>query len=157
MPTYDIPGIGILDLSKLVLDLNGTIAIDGEIVSGIKERLVAIQATGIKGYLLTADTRGRGAQTARSLGLELHRLTPGDERAQKGDFVRTLDADHIVAIGNGANDEEMLRAARVGIAVIQAEGLSGAALRAADLVVPQICDALDLLLKPKRLLATMRK
>jgi P-type E1-E2 ATPase len=108
-------------------------------------------------YLLTADTRGRGAETARQLGLILHRLAPGDESAQKDDFVRSLGTKEVVAIGNGANDAAMLRSAVLGIAVIQAEGASWAALSAADAVVPDICAALDLLIKPDRLRATLRR
>jgi P-type E1-E2 ATPase len=157
MPTYEIAGWGTLTLSNLVLDLNGTVAIDGELVPGVAERVAALAGGGMTCYLLTADTRGRGAETARKLGVTLRRLDPGDECAQKSDFVRDLDAREVVAIGNGANDAAMLRAASLGIAVIQAEGTAQAALSAADVIVPDICAALDLLLKPDRLRATTRR
>jgi len=154
--TIEIPGRGSVHLSAVVLDLNGTIAIDGEVIPGVAERVSAIQRAGITCYLLTADTRGRGAATAAVLGVALERLRPGSEAAQKAAFVKRLGADQVLAVGNGANDAEMLRAAVVGVAVLQVEGTAVAALQGADLVVPDINAALDLLLKPQRLIATLR-
>lgn len=156
MLTYDIAGRGVLHLSTLVLDLNGTVALDGKIISGVADRVKALQERGLSGYLLTADTRGRGAETAEALDLSLHRLHSGSERAQKRAFVEHLGADRVVAVGNGANDAEMLQAAAVGIAVLGTEGTATPALLAADVVVQDICTALDLLLKPQRLIATLR-
>lgn len=156
MLTYDIAGRGVLHLSTLVLDLNGTVALDGKIISGVADRVKALQERGLSGYLLTADTRGRGAETAEALDLSLHRLHSGSERAQKRAFVEHLGADRVVAVGNGANDAEMLQAAAVGIAVLGTEGTATPALLAADVVVQDICTALDLLLRPQRLIATLR-
>ena len=156
MPTYEIPGRGRLELSALVLDLNGTVAVDGEIIPGVAARVGALQAQGVICYLVTADTRGLGAETARVLGLTLHRIAAGQEQSAKRAFVEQLGADRVAVIGNGANDAEMLQAAAVGLAVLQAEGMATAALRAADVVVPDINAALDLLLKPRRLIATLR-
>jgi soluble P-type ATPase len=68
-----------------------------------------------------------------------------------------LGAAQVAAVGNGANDEGMLRAAAVGIAVIQQEGTAVATLCAADVVVPDIRAALDLLIEPQRLIATLRR
>jgi len=87
MPTYEIPGQAKLDLSALVLDLNGTVALDGEIIPGVAARVQALQAQGITCYLLTADTRGLGAATAETLGLLLHRVAAGQEQRAKRAFV----------------------------------------------------------------------
>lgn len=154
--TIDIPGRGLLKVRHLVLDLNGTVALDGELLPGVAER-VAVLRQRIAVYLLTADTRGLGAATAQELGIQLHRLTPGGEARQKADFVRQLGAAHTVAVGNGANDARMLAAAGLGIALLGSEGLAVEALQAANVVVPGIVEALDLLLLPKRLIATLRK
>jgi P-type E1-E2 ATPase len=157
MLTYDVPGLATMRLSTLVLDLNGTATVDGLVIPGLAEKLAELQAHGVTCYLLTADTRGTGAETAETLGVHLQRLAPGDEPAQKRAFVEGLGAGQVVAIGNGANDVEMLQAAALGIAVIQAEGAAAATLRSADVVVPGIREALDLLLKPSRLIATLRR
>jgi P-type E1-E2 ATPase len=157
MLSYEIPGRGTLCISALVLDLNGTVAIDGEIIPGVAQRVRALQKRGLACYLLTADTRGLGAETADALELTLHRLHPGCERAQKRAFVEHLGAERVVAIGNGANDKEMLEAAAIGIVVLQAEGLATETLLAADIAVPDIQTALDLLSSPQRLIATLRR
>jgi len=51
----------------------------------------------------------------------------------------------------------MLRLARLGIAAIQREGAALEAVQAADIVVHDVRDALDLLLEPRRLIATLRR
>jgi P-type E1-E2 ATPase len=156
MLTYHIPGRRTVHLSALVLDLNGTLCIDGRTLPGLAERISAFKAQGVSCFLLTADTRGRGAEIAAALELTLNRLQPGDEQAQKTTFVEQLGPDSVAAIGNGMNDVGMLKAAAIGIAVLQAEGLAVEALHAADVLVPDICAALDLLLHPQRLIATIR-
>lgn len=60
------------------------------------------------------------------------------------------------ATGTGCTHAQMLREAALGIAVIQAEGACAVTLSAADVVCSSIADALDLLLHPLRLSATMR-
>ena len=59
-------------------------------------------------------------------------------------------------IGNGANDALVLEAAAVSFAVLGPEGASAAALRSADIVCASATDALDLLLDPQALSATLR-
>jgi P-type E1-E2 ATPase len=151
----DIPGRGILELEHLVLDLNGTIALDGEVLAGVPERLAALSES-LTIHLVTADTQGRAAVIAEQLGVGLVLVTPGDEADQKRALVERLGAERVLAIGNGANDVGMLQAAALGIAVIGTEGLAVEALQAAD-VVATIQDALDLLLHSRRLVATLRK
>lgn len=50
----------------------------------------------------------------------------------------------------------MLRSCALGIAVILAEGASALSLQEADVVVTRVQDALELLLAPRRLFATLR-
>jgi P-type E1-E2 ATPase len=152
----EVSGIGLLRLDHLVLDLNGTIAVDGQVLSGVAERLARLSGQ-LTIHLLSADTRGRATQTAHQLGLHLTRVMPGNEAHQKGQFVADLGSTGVVAIGNGANDRMMLEAAALGIAVAGPEGLAVAALTAADIVVSSSGDALDLLLNPQRLIATLRQ
>jgi P-type E1-E2 ATPase len=107
--------------------------------------------------IASADTFGRLDAIAAELGVAGARLRAGEsESAQKAAIVRQLGAERVVAIGNGVNDVAMLREAALGVAVLGREGLAVAALEAADLVVPSIGDALDLLLSPRRLRASLR-
>jgi P-type E1-E2 ATPase len=160
MKETTIPGRGTFHLAHLVLDVNGTVAAGGRLIDGVREQLLALRLAGWQVHWITADTRGRQAALDQDMGWPAIRITPDaveGEAAQKAAFVRSLGADTAVAIGNGANDAEMLQEAVVGIAVLGPEGLARDALLAADLLVSDIHAALDLLLDRDRLVATWRK
>jgi soluble P-type ATPase len=108
-------------------------------------------------HLLTADTHGRQASIDRQLGLKAVRILPGDEAGQKRLYVRGLGAEQVAAIGQGSNDAGMLEEAALGIAILSPEGLSKETLMAADLIVSSPLAALELLEKPMRIVATLRK
>ncbi len=65
--------------------------------------------------------------------------------------------NNTVSIGNGCNDVSLLKDSAIGICIVGGEGASAEAMMASDLVVSNINDALDLLLKPHRLRATLRR
>jgi len=144
-----------LRLEHLVLDLNGTVALDGALLPGVRERLARLHPL-LTVHLVSADTQGTLAAVAEELGATPHRLESGDEAEQKAAVVEGLGADRVVAIGNGANDARMLERAALGVAVLGPEGLALSCLQAADVVAPDILTALDLLLFPRRLVATLR-
>jgi len=156
MIELNIPGWRTLRLSHLVCDVNGTLALDGRLLDGLHRPLNMLRDR-LELHLITADTHGKQAEIDHALNLHAIRLQPGDEAAQKADFVRSLGADEVVAIGQGVNDAMMLKAAGLGIAVLSREGLSRETLFAADLVMPDILSALELLEKPMRIVATLRK
>lgn len=156
MIEISISGRKKLQLSHVVLDVNGTLATDGVLLDGVAEKLAALREQ-VTVHLLTADTHGGQASIDAALGFEAHRIAPGDEPAQKARFVQDLGAVNVAAIGNGANDSAMLRTAGLGIAVLGEEGLCVDTLKAADVLVRDVHDGLDLLLKPKRLVATLRR
>ncbi len=153
MIELDIPGRGSYQLEHLVFDVNGTLAVDGILLEGIVERITALRAH-LNIHLLTADTHGRQDVIDATLGLEAQRIGTS---AGKLRYVLDLGADRVVAIGNGANDVGMLRAAALGIAVLGPEGTAADAIDAADIVVPGIITALELLLNPRRIVATLRR
>jgi P-type E1-E2 ATPase len=156
MIELSIPGRADIALHHVVLDVNGTLATDGRLIKGVKPRLIALADT-IEFHLLTADTHGRQAEIDAALKLVATRVQPGNESVQKTGFVQKLGAENVIAIGNGTNDAGMLQAAVIGIAVLGEEGLSVEAMLAADVVCPSVIDALDMLLIPQRLRATLRR
>ena len=161
MLTVDVPGWKALALGYLVLDVNGTLSLDGALLDGVAERLADLRGS-LEIQLLSADTFGRLDALAATLGLEapgIHarRLEPGDEASQKAAVVAALGAEQVVAIGNGANDVAMLRAAGLGICVLGPEGSAAEAVAAADVVARDIGVALDVLRSPRRLVATLRR
>jgi len=150
-----IPGRGIIRLKHLVSDVNGTLAVDGRLLDGMVTRLTALRDR-LELHLLTADTHGRQRQIDERLNLQAVRVTRGQEAEQKAAYVQRLGAEHVLAIGQGANDAAMLRAAAIGVCVLSAEGTAVETLLAADLVVPDIHTALDLIEHPLRLVASLR-
>jgi len=152
MIELNIPGRGSLQLHHLVADVNGTLAVDGQLLDGLVKKISALRDR-LTVHLLTADTHGRQAVIDGQLNLKAVRVGPGDEAAQKADYVRSLGAETVVAIGQGANDAGMLAAA----ALMSQEGVAVETLLAADLVTPDIFAALELLDKPLRIVASLRK
>ena len=151
-----VPGRGTHRLEHLVLDVNGTMAVDGLLVEGVAQRLTELRRS-IEVHMLTADTRGQQQAIDAQLEMEAARITPSNEAGQKASFVRELGSETVCAVGNGANDAQMLSEAKLAIAVLGEEGLAVKTLNAADVVVPHINTALDLLLNPLRLVATLRR
>ena len=122
-----IPGRDPLHLKYLVLDMNGTLALDGQLLSGVRERLELLSAQ-LEIWLISADTYGTLSTIAPTLKVTLRRMEPQAGTAQKGALVEELGATEVTAIGNGANDVDMLRRAALGIAVLGPEGLAAACL-----------------------------
>ncbi len=151
-----IPGRGDLKIEHLVMDVNGTLAVDGVLLEGVAKRVGGLRDR-LNIHLLTADTHGRQAIIDLLLNLTATRISGGREAEQKAEYVRNLGAAGVVAIGQGANDALMLREAALGICVLSAEGLAIETLTAADLLMPDILSALDLFEKPLRLIASLRK
>jgi len=156
MIELNIPGRGLVTLEHLVCDVNGTLALDGQLIDGVARQLNNLRDR-LQIHLITADTSGRQETIDRQLNLKAVRIQPGEEGRQKAEYVTCLGADHVIAIGQGANDAEMLSAAAIGICVLAEEGAAVEALLAAHLVVPDIFTGFELVEKPLRLVATLRK
>lgn len=151
-----IPGFKDLCLEHLVLDYNGTLACDGRLLPGVRERLVALAAQ-MQLHLLTADTFGSVRKQVADLPVTIHIIPGGGEAEAKAAYVGALGPGVTAAVGNGRNDSLMLEMVALGVAVLQQEGAAWEALRAAAVVVPDILAALDLFLHPQRLTATLRR
>jgi P-type E1-E2 ATPase len=156
MIELNIPGRGGLQLEHLVSDVNGTLATDGQLPEGLA-RLMRNLRDRLTIHLLTADTHGRQYLIDQQLGLQAVRIQPGEEARQKAEYVRRLGSEHVVAMGQGANDAEMLREAALGICILSREGVAVETLQASDLLVPDIFAALELLEKPLRIVASLRR
>jgi P-type E1-E2 ATPase len=151
-----IPGRGNLQINHLVSDVNGTLALDGVLLEGLARKINLLRDR-LTVHLLTADTHGGQAVIDQQLNLQAVRIQPGDEARQKADYVRKLGAESVVALGQGANDAEMLKAASLGICVLSQEGTAVETLLAADILMPDIFSALELLEKPLRIVADLRR
>ena len=150
-----IPGRENYKLSHLVLDLNGTLALDGELIEGVEERLRRLSKL-LKLFIVSADTFGSASGLKEKLKAEIHLVEKGEEAAQKLALVEKLGRDKTICIGNGVNDAAMLKGAAIGICVLGREGASATAITGSDVVIPDINAALELLLNTDRLVATLR-
>ena len=150
MISIDVPGFGPLELKHLVLDYNGTIAFDGNLIDGVDKMLQEL-TTSLSIHILTADTFGtvkeKYADTScRIIVLPNHRQDIG-----KRDYVASIGPEATVSIGNGRIDRLMLSLSRLGIAVVLGEGAAVETIQSADIVCTDILSALSL-----RLVATLR-
>lgn len=139
--------------TELVLDYTGTLALDGELLPGVTERLTDL-ARFFRITVLTADTFGSARAQLEVLPADVHIVRTGTDKA---DFVRELGAEQVIAIGNGRNDIPMMRLAGLRIGIIGPEGAVGELFGGVDVVVADIRQALDLVRNPLRLKATLRE
>ena len=151
-----IPGRGAMRIEHLVTDVNGTLAVDGVLIDGLAKRIASLRGL-LEIHLLTADTHGRQASIDEKLNLKATRVPPGNEALTKAEYVRGLGTEAVIAIGQGANDSQMLKTAGLGICVMSQEGVAVETLLSADLVVPDIFAAFDLLDRPLRIIASLRQ
>ncbi|MBN2273735.1 MAG: hypothetical protein JXK95_05340 [Bacteroidales bacterium] len=156
MIAIDIPGYKKIKAEHLVLDFNGTIAVDGKLIYGLKEQLELLSHK-LCIHIITADTFGTVNKELEGIACNPMTIPVSDQDMQKERYVSGLGSERVIAIGNGQNDVLMLRKSALGIMVIQQEGAFGKLFNDADIVCFSIHDALDLLLNPLRVIATMRK
>ncbi|MFJ7737684.1 HAD family hydrolase [Lysinibacillus sp. NPDC097287] len=152
----NIPGRGIIKIKNLLLDYNGTIACDGKVIPSVKEKIEAIHKKGIRVHLVTADTHGTARNQCANMPIEIQVFDNSNAAENKRDIVDKLGAEQCICIGNGFNDGQMFVACSISIIVIGDEGCSAKSLMKADIVCKNIEDAFDLILKPSRIIATLR-
>jgi P-type E1-E2 ATPase len=152
MRTITIPNSVVLELEHLVLDVNGTLTNRGELIDGVEAALRKLAET-LDVHLVSTDTFGSLHEVASVLGVAARVVGEGAEKAA---LVEELGSSRCVAVGNGANDRDMLREAALGIAVIGPEGAAATTIAAADVVCRSIGDAFELLLDDRALAATLR-
>jgi len=155
MINLEIPEQGEIKAEYLVLDYNGTLAIDGKLIPDVKD-LINRLSKKIKIHILTADTFGSSKKELTGVNCSLHILSSASQDMQKKQYVTDLGKDSVIAIGNGKNDALMLKEAAIGIAVIQEEGASIKSIQNTDIICKSIIDALNLLENKKRITATLR-
>ena len=156
MIEIDVPGWGRRKIEHLVMDYNGCLGMDGKLLAGVDERLPMLSIK-LRLHIVTADTFSTVDGQTRAFETALKILGPTTQDRQKVEVVRKLGPLSCVAIGNGRNDVLMLQEAALGIAVIGPEGMASELLGASDVICNDINDALDLLLAPMRLTATLRR
>lgn len=155
MLDINIPGFGELKIQHIVFGFNGTLAVAGSLIDGLETHL-SILAKKYKVHIVTSDFYGTVKDELANINCEVFILPEEEQAIAKNNYVLQLDPDHVVAIGSGRNDQQMLQNSRLSIAVLGQEGLSVNAISSAQIVVPDIFAAFILLENPNRLVATLR-
>lgn len=156
MISVSIPGWGELNIEYLLVDYNGTCAFEGKLKSEVKQILERISRY-VKIFIITSDSYGNIEEEERTIGFSIIKVAKEESAKEKAKIVKELGPEKVVAIGNGSNDALMLKEAALGIGVIGEEGASTAILKEADLLVKDIVDALNIILHPERMIATLRE
>lgn len=155
MMKLKIPGFGLYRFEHLVLDFNGTLAVDGRLQPGVLSKLSQLKSM-LQIHILTADTHGSVQNVFGHSHYTIHIINKTDERLAKVEYIRQLNPLACICLGNGNNDVTMLQEAGLSMAILGPEAVAQTACSAAHILVPGIEAALDLLLNPKRLVATLR-
>ena len=151
---YNPAGVEEIELTNIILDLNGTLAVNGIIVDGVKERIQKLKQLGYEVYLFTGDQRGNAAAQAAKLGIKVKKAISSDEKEK---LTKELETEKTVSIGNARIDIGAFKPCALRIGTLQGEGIHTEILEHIDLLVPSVNNALDLLIDPNIFNATMRK
>ncbi len=156
MIQIQIPGSNDFTIENILLDFNGTIAIDGQLIEGVKDKINQ-HADLLAFHVITADTFGSVKNQLKDVSCTLHIIPEKNQALSKLSYLQTLEPKTTIGVGNGANDELILKEAVLGIAVLQQEGLASKTLAASDLVIQNILDLFKYFETPDRLVASLRK
>ena len=143
-----------IELDSIALDLNGTLAIGGIVKETTRKKIALLKKKGFKIFLISGDARGNASKIAEELGIQLFIAKNSREKLTA---VKKIPSKNIVAIGNARIDLGMFKKAKLKIITLQAEGIHSSIILKADIIVPNINDALDLFIDEKRFLSTMKK
>lgn len=144
-------------IENVVFDLNGTLATNGKIAKSTEDLLKKL-AKQAKIYIITADTHNTAKQLEKEIGefAEIFVLKSDEHDLEKARFVHTLGFRETVTLGNGANDLKMVEEGILSFAVIAGEGAYAPLLGKVDMVVHNVDHAIEMLLNPMKIVATIR-
>jgi soluble P-type ATPase len=143
------PGRNPLEIEFILLNFEGTLAADRRVHPKAKDKLNLLsKRTNI--YILTRGDQEGVSEALKKVKAEVVYIKEAEASQKKLDLLRRLGGTRTVVIGNGFDDVLMMEEAGLGICVIGKEGASAETVGKADVVVTNILDALDFLLKPLR-------
>jgi len=156
MITLERPGQDPLGIEYILIDFEGTLAMDRRVDPKAKDKMNLLSRR-TKIYVLTQEQDQVAEEMLKKVAAEVVHLKEGESSQGKLNLLNELGPQRTVAIGNGLDDVAMVEKAGLGICVISREGTASEMVEKADLVVANILDALDFLLKPLRQKATLSR
>jgi len=155
MLSITIPGYGDLEIEYVVFDYNGTIAVDGKLIDGVRAGMDELSGI-LEFHVITADTFGLVKSELEGAKCRLAVIPEKDQAEYKLEYVSKLGLERAFCVGNGRNDRMMVKEARLGAAILQEEGAASETLLASDLVFRNVLDVFSCLKETKRLVASLR-
>jgi soluble P-type ATPase len=151
---YQVTGVGEIEINTIVLDLNGTLAVNGIIPAGVEEKLNKLKELGFEIILFTGNQRGDAQVQCDRLGIDFKQAKTSEEKEA---LFLEYDVETTAAIGNARIDLGKFKHAKVSVATLQAEGIHTGILSEVDVIVPTINDALQFFIDADVFGATMRR
>ena len=90
MISFSIKGFKDFHIRYLVLDFNGTLAVDGKILKGVTEKLNGLAAR-IEIHVITADTFGKAKEQLKNIKCIVKIIDEGNQQTQKLDYITKLE------------------------------------------------------------------
>ena len=149
MITVPVPGWGELSIEYVIVDFNGTAALDGKLKKEVKEIIDKISRY-VKVFVITADTYDTADSELGPANVAFIKVGKSASGEEKAKVVRELGPEKIVAIGNGANDALMLKK-RASASPSSGRRLFHCPRKEADLVVTDVLPALGLVAHPEEI------
>lgn len=150
------PGLDPLEIDSLLIDFEGTLAMDGRVHPKVKDKLNLL-AKRVQISILIGEETEKVKEALKRVKAEIVPVAEGQASQEKLRWLHRLGPNRTAAIGNGFDDGELLEKAALGLAVLSREGTAASTWIKADLLFPTLLDALDFLLKPLRQKATLKR
>ena len=106
----DIPGRSTIEIENVILDYNGTIAIDGVLIDGVRQKINQLSSL-VNFHVITADTYGTVTSQLEGVNCKVINLSTNDKYATKLDYLLALGKKSTLCVGNGYNDRIILKEA----------------------------------------------
>jgi len=151
---FNIPQSESFEINTIVLDLNGTLTVNGILSEDTKQLIIKLKDLEYKIVLISGDIRGNAKTIADELDIELLLGKTSNEKALQ---MKNFDKETTAAIGNARIDIGTFENARLSVATLQAEGIHTGILQHVDIIVPNINNALNLFIEKKSLEGTLRE
>lgn len=152
----EIPNDDNLDIKNIVFDFNGTIAISGKIIDGVFDKIIKLSEN-FNISIVTADTFGSVKKIFKDTNINIHIISKDNGSLDKMNYIKKIGALNTIALGNGNNDSMMLSKAKIGISILNQEGLSLEALKSSNILLKDINDFFKMIEEPKKFIAILRK
>lgn len=150
----EIPRGETIEINTIVLDLNGTLSVNGVVLNETKALIEKLKKLKYRIVLISGDIRGNAKQISEELKIELFLGTTSIDKAKQ---MKQFNKETTASIGNARIDIGTFENSKLSISTLQSEGIHTGILKYVDIVVPSIEDALKLFINTKSLAGTLRE